>query len=102
MTKELLTLEGSICYSLTPLIPRPAVYRSFVNSASGDEIKQFIHGFVKTGAIPKYGVPDVVVVVDTIARTSVGKLNKKELREQYRDHPDKMVAKLSKFYYFSN
>jgi fatty-acyl-CoA synthase len=59
----------------------------FVNSVSGDEIKQFIAGFVKKGSIPKFGVPDEVVIVDTIAKTSVGKLNKKELREQYKIFP---------------
>ena len=59
----------------------------FVNSVSGDEIKQFIAGFVKKGSIPKFGVPDEVVIVDTIAKTSVGKLNKKELREQYKNFP---------------
>jgi fatty-acyl-CoA synthase len=33
--------------------------------------------------IPKFGIPDKVIVVDAIAKTSVGKINKKALRSQY-------------------
>ncbi len=47
------------------------------------EIKQvFVNEFEK-GNIPKYGIPDRVIFVDTIAKTGVGKLDKKVLRAQY-------------------
>ncbi len=49
-----------------------------------DELRQFFLEYVQQGAISKYGVPDRVVITDSIAKTSVGKLNKKELRRQYR------------------
>jgi fatty-acyl-CoA synthase len=35
--------------------------------------------------ISKYGIPEKVLFVDQLARTSVGKINKKELREKYGD-----------------
>ncbi len=40
-------------------------------------------GYADKGIISKYGVPERIVFVETIAKTSVGKLNKKELRTQY-------------------
>jgi fatty-acyl-CoA synthase len=39
---------------------------------------------VEKGTIPKYGIPSKVVLVDTIAKTSVGKISKKDLRIQYK------------------
>ncbi len=38
---------------------------------------------VDEGFLSKYGVPDRVLFVEQLARTSVGKLNKRALREQY-------------------
>jgi acyl-CoA synthetase (AMP-forming)/AMP-acid ligase II len=35
------------------------------------------------GAISKYGIPDRVIIVEKLARTSVGKLDKKTLRARY-------------------
>jgi len=44
--------------------------------------KLFQEAFTK-GIIPKYGIPDNIVFVDEIAKTGVGKLDKKVLRTQY-------------------
>jgi len=38
---------------------------------------------VEQGVISKFAVPDQVVFVETIARTSVGKLDKKVLRARF-------------------
>jgi len=46
--------------------------------------KMFMDAYTK-GVIPKYGVPDKVLFVDEIAKTGVGKLDKKVLRVQYTD-----------------
>ncbi|MFK5954104.1 MAG: AMP-binding protein [Desulfobacterium sp.] len=46
--------------------------------------KIFMDAYTK-GVIPKYGVPDKVIFVDEIAKTGVGKLDKKVLRVQYSD-----------------
>ena len=49
-----------------------------------EELRKFFEKFVDQGVIPKFGVPGKIRLVDAIAKTSVGKLNKKALREQYR------------------
>ncbi|MBF0452719.1 MAG: fatty acid--CoA ligase [Candidatus Magnetomorum sp.] len=48
-----------------------------------DDIKVHLMKFVEKGIIPKYGVPDKIAVVDSIAKTSVGKINKRSLRQQF-------------------
>jgi fatty-acyl-CoA synthase len=48
-----------------------------------DELKSFFATFAEEGQIPKYGVPDRVLIVDAIAKTSVGKINKKQLRKDF-------------------
>ncbi|MBP0588534.1 fatty acid--CoA ligase [Paraburkholderia sp. LEh10] len=48
-----------------------------------DDIKQHVLGFSKTGQISKYAVPQTVRFVDALRKTSVGKTNKKWLREQF-------------------
>jgi fatty-acyl-CoA synthase len=52
--------------------------------ADGDELKAFFAKFAQDGVIPRYGVPDRVLIVEAIAKTSVGKINKKQLRADYR------------------
>jgi fatty-acyl-CoA synthase len=51
---------------------------------SPGELTAFFEKAVEEGAIPKYGVPDRVLIVDEIAKTSVGKINKRKLREEYK------------------
>jgi fatty-acyl-CoA synthase len=48
-----------------------------------ESLKGHIMKFVEDGTLPKFGIPDKILFVDSIAKTSVGKLNKKELRKQY-------------------
>jgi len=62
------------------LVVLKAEYRDKV---TGDQLRNFFLEYAEKGAIPRYGVPDRIVVTDAIAKTSVGKLNKKELRKQY-------------------
>ncbi|WP_109479513.1 fatty acid--CoA ligase [Paraburkholderia sp. C35] len=50
---------------------------------SEEDIKQHVLGFSKTGQISKYAVPQVVRFVDALQKTSVGKTNKKWLRDQF-------------------
>ncbi len=57
--------------------------QEFRESVTTDELRQFYADHAEKGLIPKYGVPDRVIITDSIAKTSVGKLNKKELRKQY-------------------
>ena len=51
-------------------------------AATADDIKAHVQRFADEGHISKFAVPDRVLFVDSLARTSVGKLNKKAMREQ--------------------
>ncbi|HRX60395.1 MAG TPA: fatty acid--CoA ligase [Candidatus Competibacter sp.] len=51
--------------------------------ASEADVKALLQDFAAKGVISKYGVPERVVFVDALPKTSVGKLNKKVMREQY-------------------
>lgn len=55
----------------------------FENGVSEIELKNFFMQFVENGTIPKFGVPNKVLLVSEIAKTSVGKINKKEIRARY-------------------
>jgi len=48
---------------------------------SEEDLKAFFQDFVNRGVISKWGVPDRIVVVESIPKTSVGKLDKKEIRK---------------------
>ncbi|MFM0168581.1 fatty acid--CoA ligase [Paraburkholderia sediminicola] len=48
-----------------------------------DDIKQHVLKFSHTGQISKYAVPQLVKFIDALEKTSVGKMNKKWLREQF-------------------
>ena len=52
-------------------------YKDIINT---EEIKKYLSKF-----IAKWQLPDKVIIVDEILKTSVGKYDKKLLREQYRD-----------------
>ncbi len=55
----------------------------YPDKVSEDDFKKFFMEFVETGDIPKYGVPNRVQIVDEIPKTSVGKIDKKELRNRF-------------------
>jgi acyl-CoA synthetase (AMP-forming)/AMP-acid ligase II len=46
-------------------------------------IKDHLKVFADKGVISKYGIPEKIIFIDSIPKTSVGKINKKELRERY-------------------
>ena len=46
-------------------------------------IRGFVLGYAEKGVISKYAVPDKILFVDAIDKTSVGKLDKKLLRQKY-------------------
>lgn len=54
------------------------------SSVSDCEIKESLQGHACNGVISRYAVPDRIVFVSALPRTSVGKLDKKVLREQFR------------------
>jgi fatty-acyl-CoA synthase len=52
-----------------------------------DDIRQQVAQFAGRGAISKYAVPDRVYFVESIPKTSVGKLDKKVIRAQLAERP---------------
>jgi fatty-acyl-CoA synthase len=53
------------------------------NGVSDAAIKSHLKTFADQGIISKYGIPEKILFIDGIPKTSVGKINKKELRQQY-------------------
>ncbi|MCO5399107.1 fatty acid--CoA ligase [Ralstonia soli] len=64
--------------------PLPLIVLRPGQSAEPADILEHLRDFVRRGAISKYAVPDRVLFVDAIEKTSVGKINKRLLREQYQ------------------
>ncbi len=58
---------------------------SDANGVSDAVIKNHLKMFADKGVISKYGIPEKILFIDSIPKTSVGKINKKELRERYGD-----------------
>jgi fatty-acyl-CoA synthase len=58
---------------------------SDANGVSDAVIKNYLKVFADKGIISKYGIPEKILFIDSIPKTSVGKINKKELRERYGD-----------------
>jgi fatty-acyl-CoA synthase len=46
-------------------------------------IRAWLQDFAERGVISKWGIPDQVLLVEVIPKTSVGKLDKKVMRQQY-------------------
>ncbi len=53
------------------------------DAVSEADIKTLLTGYAERGIISKYGVPDQIVFAESLPKTSVGKLNKKAMRELY-------------------
>ena len=49
-----------------------------------EDLKAHMRRMADAGKLPKYGVPDRYTIVDAIPKTSVGKLDKKVMRREYR------------------
>ena len=47
------------------------------------QIKAHLRTLADTGVISKFGIPDRILFVKTLPKTSVGKVDKKALREKY-------------------
>ena len=61
----------------------PSPPRHYIGDWTDAEIKTHLKIFADKGVISKYGIPEKILFVEKLAKTSVGKINKKELREKY-------------------
>jgi fatty-acyl-CoA synthase len=53
------------------------------HEVSEEQNRAHLQGFVEKGIISSYSVPDRIVFVEALPKTSVGKLDKKVMRERY-------------------
>jgi len=58
------------------------VLKPDLKSLSQDELRAFLEQFVDQGAISKWAIPDSFYIVQEIPRTSVGKIDKKVIRDK--------------------
>ncbi len=62
------------------IVPR----KGWEDKITTEDIREFLmKNYVETGKIPKWWLPDKVIVVEDLPKTSVGKINKRALRERY-------------------
>lgn len=61
------------------VVPKPGLDKPL----RAEDIIAAIQNHVDNGTLPKYGMPEKVLIVDQIAKTSVGKINKKQLRRDF-------------------
>lgn len=62
------------------VVPKPGA------SPTEADIKTIVRQRAEAGEISRYAVPDQVVFADALAKTSVGKLDKKTIRARYGQH----------------
>ncbi|PZU25380.1 MAG: long-chain fatty acid--CoA ligase [Stenotrophomonas sp.] len=65
--------------------PLPLVVRHAGSTVTEAEIIELVAARSRAGDISRYAIPDRVSFVDSIERTSVGKINKKKLRSLHDD-----------------
>lgn len=61
------------------IVPKPNA------AVTPEDITSHLLKFVEAGKIPKWWLPDKVVIVNDLPMTGTGKIDKKALREKYRD-----------------
>ena len=59
----------------------------FEDEATPEKIKEAVQEAVTEGILPKFAVPERVLIVESIAKTSVGKVNKRQLRQDFSNDP---------------
>ena len=62
------------------------------NGVNSDVLGAHMKQCAREGKIPKYGVPDFYAIVDEIPKTSVGKIDKKEIRKLYSQESLQMIV----------
>ncbi|MGC8595225.1 MAG: fatty acid--CoA ligase [Candidatus Kryptoniota bacterium] len=67
---------GERPYALVVLKPE---YKGKVTEG---DLKEFLEGFVAEGKLSSWSLPNQITIVDSIPKTSVGKINKKQIRTE--------------------
>jgi len=58
----------------------------FLGKVSSEDLRAYMKDFAEAGKLPRYAVPDHYAFVDAIAKTSVGKIDKKVLRQNWEEY----------------
>ncbi|MDP8952496.1 MAG: fatty acid--CoA ligase, partial [Actinomycetota bacterium] len=66
---------------LALVVPEP----DHADEITEEEITSHVNEYAQSGTISKFAVPDRVRFVEEIDKTSVGKIDKKTLREKYAE-----------------
>ena len=53
-------------------------------AATRTEVQEYLQQYVESGVISKWTVPESIEFVDAIPKTSVGKIDKKKIRADYK------------------
>ena len=61
------------------------VHHDFAERIGHNDIRSHLDVYVKRGEISRFAIPERIVFVDVLPETSLGKIDKKKLRELYRD-----------------
>jgi fatty-acyl-CoA synthase len=59
------------------------VARSADNSTLGADVRRLVQEHVDDASLSKYAMPDRIILLETLEKTSVGKIDKRILRERY-------------------
>ena len=59
-----------------------ALKPDMLTSVDAGQIREHMASFAASGQIPRYAVPEQIVFVDALAKTSVGKIDKKAMRQR--------------------
>ena len=57
---------------------------NYTGKVSQDDLKNYFKEVVASGVVSKWATPDKIVITDKLPKTSVGKLDKKNLRKNYK------------------
>jgi fatty-acyl-CoA synthase len=57
----------------------------YVNKVTEEDLKRFFGEFVEKGLITKWAIPDRIIFVGALPKTSIGKLDKKLMRHQIKE-----------------
>jgi len=57
----------------------------FAGKIGADELRAHVSSYVQKGLISRFAVPEQIKFVDNLPVTSIGKIDKKLLRETYKD-----------------
>ncbi|MGC9195448.1 MAG: fatty acid--CoA ligase [Syntrophobacteraceae bacterium] len=57
---------------------------NYLGKCSEDDLKNFFKQAVAGGVVSKWAMPDRIIITDRLPKTSVGKMDKKNLRKSYK------------------